>query len=946
MFAESELTALNLESRIQIEEICFGFEEAWNNLDDKHELADSELPSIDDFMNRAPTGLVGHLFLELVLIAKERRDEIGRPFSKADLMRRFPEHGEKIDRVFQADRSESSSVVDPTLVIDGSNTRPKSVEESTELPKNFGDYQVVRTIGRGGMGIVYEAIQESLNRRVAIKTLTAHPVHVPKLAVRFQQEAKAVARLHHTNIINIFDSGLTDGIPYFAMQLIDGCGLDQKIAEAKSMIEQESGKSKSTYDHILVGKLDRKKIANLAMQIADGLDYAHRKGVLHRDIKPANLLLDKNGSIWIGDFGLAKLADQDTTRTGDLLGTLKYLPPEAIKGEWDERSDVYSLGLTLYELVTLQPAYSETENVKLLARISSGSPPTNPIAIDSTIPHDLETIIMKSIACEPDSRYQTAGELRDDLDRFIKDQPVLARRAHLPERLFKWAKRNPSLAGLIATVTMVAIFGVPLLGYLWFSAAKQRDNALYEKSVAQSARASEKIAKELALDSQRREEVLREDAEAFAYSNAMQLAMINLEKGNLIEAEIVLNQWDPANNGSGTGKTEFVDRRDWEWYFIRKMLDSSIETFVFDHLNVANIAIRPDEKQIAAIVEIEPAKREIVLINLDDHSRTSIGTVDFAATGIGYSPDGSKLVASGYFETQPELWGKVVVWDIEKKSKINDRTFTETETQKYRNGFFGNRYLARCYFEDKKTIVVGPGPFRILDADSLEVKESHEGTAFFRFGKEDITFRVEKAFRTIDGQKEQLNSDRLRRMASFDVSVTDNLSKNPNRQTNLFFSHHNRQGQSFVRILRYHRKSRDEFGTLEDYQDVVCPGVCCGSIAKDGKKFVWATKTGSVYVTTINRESSTYRLNGHMQLVNNVILTENGKHVFTCSVDGTIKKWNVERPNQKLSSLPLRTKNFLADIQFTEDNESILGIAEAPMAKEIETHSNSQSYHI
>src|SRR5215207_9780819 len=244
------------------------------------------------------------------------------------------------------------------------------------LPERLGDFRIVRELGRGGMGVVYEAVQESLGRPVALKVLARHAQLDPMRRERFVREAQAAARLHHTNIVQVFGVGEQDGLPYYVMQLIPGCGLHAVVRKWR----EQTGKVASATHETLAKHPDTKPaaasgattpegevrapdhpdwrfVADVGLQTAHALHYAHRQGVLHRDVKPANLILDGE-TVWVTDFGLAKLMNTEgLTATGDILGTLQYVPPESLHGGADARSDVYGLGATLYELLTLQPPF-------------------------------------------------------------------------------------------------------------------------------------------------------------------------------------------------------------------------------------------------------------------------------------------------------------------------------------------------------------------------------------------------------------------------------------------------------------------------------------------------------------------------------------------------------------------------------------------------------------
>jgi serine/threonine protein kinase len=319
------------------------------------------------------------------------------------------------------------------------------------VPERLGEYRPVRELGRGGMGIVYEAQQESLDRRVAVKVLPGSVLHDERTRRRFLREARAVARLRHPHIIPIHAVGEQDGVLYYAMDLIDGCGLDQLVTRDGVT---ETGQARARW------------VARLGAQAADALGYAHAQGFLHRDIKPANFLLDSDGYLWLADFGLAKSVGEGSL-TADVgwLGTLRYTAPECLRGEGGVRSDLYSLGLTLYELLVGQPAYPETDRARLLEQISTTAP-RPPRQLDPSVPPDLEAILIKASEREPADRYATASELADDLQRFLDARPVRARRPRPGNQAFRWFRRNIWTMGLVATtalLTLATVFALRLL---------------------------------------------------------------------------------------------------------------------------------------------------------------------------------------------------------------------------------------------------------------------------------------------------------------------------------------------------------------------------------------------------------------------------------------------------------------------------------------------------
>ena len=328
--------------------------------------------------------------------------------------------------------------------------------------KQLGDYAIVREIGRGGMGVVYEARQISLDRRVALKVLPFAAVLDQRQITRFYNEAQAAAHLQHPNIVPVFFVGCERGVHYYAMQYVEGQPLDVAIRQLRAMgdvattrmlcgdatepdeaarLNSSTWRQFSTSASLKSGDYFR-TAAKLGIEAAEALDYAHQCGVIHRDIKPSNLLLDDQGKVWITDFGLARFhASDHLTATGDVMGTARYMSPEQVSGRSgvvDQRTDVYSLGVTLYELTTLAAAFDGANRQEFYRRILEEEPRT-PRQINPAIPVDLETILLKAMAKSPQDRYSTAKELAEDLKHFLEGEPVLARRASLADRAAKWA---------------------------------------------------------------------------------------------------------------------------------------------------------------------------------------------------------------------------------------------------------------------------------------------------------------------------------------------------------------------------------------------------------------------------------------------------------------------------------------------------------------------------
>jgi serine/threonine protein kinase/Flp pilus assembly protein TadD len=349
------------------------------------------------------------------------------------------------------------------------------------LTGTLGDFRLIREVGRGGMGVVYEAEQVSLGRRVALKVLPFAATMDPRQLRRFHNEARAAAGLHHTNIVPVYAVGCERGVHYYAMQFIDGRTLADLIAEHRggppSQVPTSPEAAAATVPPAAQATSAAprdaayfRRAAEWGIQAAEALDCAHAVGVVHRDVKPANLLVDTTDRLWVTDFGLAQVqSDTRLTMTGDLVGTLRYMSPEqalAKRAVLDHRADIYSLGATLYELLTLQPAFAGTDRQELLRQIAFEEPKA-PRRIDNAIPGELETIVLKALEKNPQERYATAQDLADDLDRWLKDEPIRARRPSLVQRARKWSRRHRAVAiGLTAALAAAVVLAV-VLGF-WY----------------------------------------------------------------------------------------------------------------------------------------------------------------------------------------------------------------------------------------------------------------------------------------------------------------------------------------------------------------------------------------------------------------------------------------------------------------------------------------------
>ncbi|WP_145279289.1 serine/threonine-protein kinase [Tautonia plasticadhaerens] len=626
-----------------------------------------------------------------------------------EYIERHPELAAEIREVFPAVAlMEKVAIADDSLAGDPTGDAPA---RAAEAPERLGDYRVLREVGRGGMGVVYEAEQESLGRRVALKVLASPTQADPQQVLRFRREARSAAKLHHTNIVPVFGVGEEAGRQYYVMQFITGLGLDEVLDELKRLRSRgagaepagagpptRAGKSAAEVARSLLtgspdpagvtatasgaagrtaaspeaagggggsssvtlpGEADlstaaesarryARSVARIGEQVAEALDYAHAQGTLHRDIKPSNLLLDARGGVWVTDFGLAKAAgDDDLTHTGDLVGTPRYMAPERFAGRCDARADVYALGLTLYELLALRPAFPGADRHDLIRRITQEGPPRLR-RLDPAVPRDLATIVHKAIERDPAHRYAAAGSMAEDLRRFLEGRPIRARRVPAPERLARWARRNPWLAGMAAAV-LVLLVAIDVVAF-----------ALTRRVQAEARRAEETARREVSL----RRDVERQKEELLwgNYVNLVNRAYFEVTQNNVARARELLD--DCTEN-----------LRDFEWHCVRRLCHLAAGTLGEAEQYVMGLAFAPDGSWFVSADgdQFEPGHDDRASLAVcDARSGAVLRSIEVKGSirRVAVSPDGRRIAYAVGFgnASRPaagDPTGRVVVCEAE-----------------------------------------------------------------------------------------------------------------------------------------------------------------------------------------------------------------------------------------------------------------------------------------
>jgi WD40 repeat protein/tRNA A-37 threonylcarbamoyl transferase component Bud32 len=597
---------LSLEAADRVRQVCTRFEDAWRG---------GQSPRIEDFLAQTEAADRAALLPRLLRLELHYCLQAGEQPSAQAYRLRFPGQDDLLDALLPASEARTLSPANLTA------------PAGTVLPQAFGEYELLAEVASGGMGVVYKARQVGANRTVALKMI--RPEILKDLQQdaaqqrvwleRFRAEAEHAAGLDHPHIVPIYEVGEQQGRPYFSMKLIDGQSLSQRL-QAKPPER---------------GLAPRAAVALLA-KVARAVHHAHQRGILHRDLKPGNILVDAEGEPHVTDFGLSRRLGsvQALTQTGALLGTPSYMAPEQVRAAKDLTTavDVYALGAILYELLTGRPPFGgEVYDVYMQILEKEPQPPH---ALNPGLDRDLETVCLKCLEKEPGRRYESAAAVAEELERWLRAEPVRARQPGWLERGLKWARRRPTLAAVYGLLLAVLLLGVGGGGALWLWQRAEQANGQLEGALGELS--AEKDRTEQALEGEAK---AKEELDQVLYLRRVSLALAEWKDNEVGRADQLLKECPES-------------RRGWEWHYVYRLCHADLRTLKGHYLPVTSVVFSPDGQRLASAsfdhtVKVWDVRTGQPTLSLTGHTSPVLSVV--------FSPNGQRLASASHDKTV-KLW--------------------------------------------------------------------------------------------------------------------------------------------------------------------------------------------------------------------------------------------------------------------------------------------------
>jgi eukaryotic-like serine/threonine-protein kinase len=772
------------------------------------------------------------------------------------------------------------------------NPAPRDLLRDVTI-RHFGDYEILKELGRGGMGVVYKARQISLNRPVALKMIKAGVLADEAELRRFQNEANAVALLDHPGIVPVYEVDEHDGEKYFSMKLVEGSNLAEQLA--------------SFQDNFSAA-------AALMIEATEAVQHAHMRGILHRDLKPANILLDTHGRPHITDFGLAKMMESDVelTASGAIMGTPAYMSPEQAAGRRRSMTlatDVYGLGAILYAMLTGKAPFDGDSIIETLDAVRT-RPPEPPRKRNARIPRDLELICLKCLEKNPADRYPTAAALADDLRCWAADEPVSVRAAGNVERLAKWARRKPTLAAAytlgILTVVLGGLGGAAV--WQWRAAVRARDLAASAKMAAEEARDGEAMARATVQKAHDELATAREALAAVEYGRTMEIALQAWRENHVVTTLSLL---------SATRS----DLRGWEWRYVDRLCHLDLLTLKGHTDGVSSAAFSPDGSRIVTASDdntanVWDARSGALALTLRGHAP---GDLKSGVLSASFSPDGARIVTASYDKTAK-------VWDARSGAELITLNGHTSEISSARFSPDGARIVTASADSTSK----------VWDAQSgamVLTLKGHTG------GVTSVSFSPDGA-RIVTASED--NTAKVWDARSGALALT--LGGHTGRVTSVSFSPDGfrivtASGDNSAKV--WDARSGALALTLKGHTSgEFMAGILSASFSPDGSRIVTGGADATAKVWDALSGAEILTLKGHTAWISSASFSPDGARIVTASEDYTAKVWDARSGGERLTMKGHTSK--ISSARFSADGARIVTASEDNTVKVWEVRSGDE----